>query len=312
MHRMLGIALGLVLLTPAAAIGQSGSINWLRDAAQAAKQAEQTGKPIMFYVVSRQGDRPDEIETAQKESFRNPIVVELSKRFVCSQLSRSRFPELLEKWGLPPRTNLEILFVTPQGEQVGAKLSPSDVASAKALAQRMANAFDQYRKQVFDKDLKPILESDESKPAEVKRVLNVVRQLTILSADVAVKKYAEREGIDDQLRQDAYDTLAVLSTPAAVDFLFTRGLEEPGLVKTLAKCTPGAAARLADFVGGPDAAKSLLAYNAVTKICKIKDAKNDKFWDGDNQKALEREIDRVKNEVQRVAARWKEQYEPYR
>ncbi len=312
MHRTLWIAVGLALLAPPAAFAQSGSINWLRDAAQAVKQAEQSGKPIMFYVVSRQGDRPDEIETAQKESFRNPIVGELSKRFVCSQLSRSRFPELLEKWGLPPRTNLEILFVTPQGDKLGAVVSPSAVAEPKALAQRMADAFDQYRTQVFDKDLKPVLEAEDAKPAEVKRVLTAVRQLTILSADAAVKKYAEREGIDDKLRQDAYETLAALSTSAAVDFLFTRGLEEPGLIKTLVKCTPGAAGRLVDHVGGPDAAKSLLAYNAVVKICKIKDAKTDKFWESDNTKAIEREIERVNSEVKKAAARWKERYEPYR
>lgn len=288
------------------------SIPWGRDARQAVEQAKAADRPIMFYIVSREGDRPDEIETSQKQAFRDARVIELSKRFVCSQLQRSRYPDLLEKWNLPPRINLEILFVTPEGEPIGGTLSPSGVANADSLAQKMVMAFNEFRRQVFEKKLRKPLEDENTAPKDIQAALAKVSELLILSADATVLRLAQRENLDAKTRDKALDVLADLSTPAAVEALFKLALEDAKVEKALARCTPEAAETLLKHLGSAEAREHAVAYAAIVKVCKISDGKPARFWEGKNETIKKNEIERVKKIAETKAARWKETYGKYR
>ena len=76
--------------------------------------------------------------------------------------------------------------------------------------------------------------------------------------------------------------------------------------------TPGAAAELLGALESEDSGEFLVAYEAVTKICKIRGTKPKGFWSGKNQQLLADEIERVTEEVRRAAKRWREKYEAYR
>ena len=265
----------------------------------------------MFWVLAGSSRRDDDLERDQKHAFRDPLVLELSRRFVTVQLSRSRYRELLEKWDLPPRTNLEIVFVTPDGEKIDT-LSPLGVAKPDVLARKMALVFQHYRQQMFEQQLRPKLEDEQTSEQDLRDALKLLTDFLILSADQAVIELLDRESLAESVHNDAYSALAALSTPASVQALLDRARDDQRAADALARCTPDAAERMLTALGGEDADLHLLVYHAVTRVCKIRDVKPDRFWQGRYEHVKQKEIERVRRLVADSAQRWRERYAEYR
>lgn len=314
MRRTLTVCLICMVLP--AALAQTGQrapapLKWGLDFEKSVQEAKKTRFPLMVWIVGRSGDRPEDTERDQKRAFQDALVVELAKRYIPVQMSRSRYREFLAKWGLGESANLDIVFVTPDGDRIDA-ISPNGAANASSLAQKMALVFRKYRGDMFEKELKPILEKEDAKPAEIKSALNTIDKFLILNADQSVIKLLSRGRLPKGIADDALGTLAVLSTKAAGAELFTRAQSDEKTMALLGKCTPTVAEDLVQYLTPDDHKKMILAYEAIGKICRIRDLKKDKFWDGKNEKLKKDELERVAKIAQRKAQEWRERYEEYR
>lgn len=304
------LALGALAFLSAAAPAQNRSIQWGQDVEAAIKQAKTSKLPMMFYIISRSDDRPEDVERDQIRAFGDPMVFELSKRYVCCKMSRSRYKDQLQKWGKGAGTNLELVFATADGEMLG-DLSPGGVAQPQSLATKMAMVSRVYRDRLFDKEVRPVFEKEAATPQETAKALDLISNMLITSADKSVVALAERTQ-DAGLRGKCHQTLGVLSTRDAVEALLKAAATDKSANDALAKCTPEAADWLSDKLGGEDAVTHRLAYAALCKICKLKDGKNDKFWDGTNEKVKKDEIARVTKIAKSGAEKWRERVGQYR
>lgn len=293
------------------ALAQNKSIQWQQDAQKAIEQAKKTKRPLMVWITSRSDDRPEETEQAQKRTFANATVYDVSQRFVCVQMSRSRYKDLLEKWQMPPTSNLDIIWVTPDGSKID-QISPSGAALAESLIQKMLLVFKAYRGQLFDKELRAPLSDEKAKPGELKNAIDLVEQMWITQADDALINLAKRQSLDEPTRARAFSVLATLSTKSAVNFLLESAEKSKPAADALNKGTPAGALHLVDAMLGDDKPKAIRAYTAVCRMARISDAKPDKFWDSDNAKIKADEQERVKKLAERAADAWEKKIGQYR
>ena len=214
-----------VLVAGPAAAQPATEIQWSREVEKSVALAKQTRRPLMFWVLGRSASRNDDVERDQKRAFRDPLVVEISSRFVAVKLSRSRYRDVLEQWDLPPNANLEIVFTTPDGELID-RLAPGGVAEPDAFARKMTLVFQHYRDVYYELELKEKLTGAETPENEIATTLRVVNELLILSAAGDVVALLERDTLSPALRKDVYETLAVLSTRATVDALLQHATED--------------------------------------------------------------------------------------
>ncbi len=305
MSRTLASAATLAGLMASLAVGQT--LRWSMNFEQAVALAQRTHKPLMVYIVSRTGDRDDDMEASQKRAFRNPIVAEVARRFVAVKISRSRYRPLLKKWGLPPRTNLEVVFVRPDGTLID-RLSPSGVGDADAFVEKMVLVFRAYRQAFYEREVRPALTGAEAKPRDILRAIKWIRDFNIQSADRDLVVLLDRN-LPDSVRRKIYDTLAQLSTRPGVKALLERAKSgDKQAASALSRCTPEAAEWMLDDLGGPDTQAHLLVYHAVTKICRIPRVKPDRFWQGKVERLKREEIERVRRIVRDVAKKWRARY----
>ena len=286
-----------------AAVAQSGGINWQRDVNAALAEARRTQRPLMFYVVGPTSDRPD-AEKDQRVAFRDPTVVRLSQRFVACRLQRSQHRPDLERWQISPNANLDIVFVTPGGDRIDM-ISAGASGNADSFSQKMHLVFDRHRNDLFARELQPRLDDPDTSVANLRTAIGVIDEFIIARADQALVRLLDRRGLNTQVRWDISRTRAPLSTPAAVNALFARAATDTAAAQALERCTPAAADVLLPHVGGEDAARHLLAYKALTSICRISGAKPDRFWEGPNERVKTDEIERVRTQATRAAERWK-------
>lgn len=282
-------------------------IQWILDWEQAVATAQKQHRPLMGYVLRSSSNRDEDLERAQKRVFNDPRVQQLAKRYVPVKMSMSQQRDVLKKWGLPADANLYIVFATPTGEKLD-DLGPSGLANVDSTIQKMSRCYQIYRKQVYEKDLKDSLESESTSTADLMKALALVQQLSLVEADASVVKILDRKNLDKKLANEVYETLARLSTQATVTRLIALTKEkDAAAIKALAQCNPGAAEFLAPSLTSTDQDERVAAYLAIVKICRIKDAKPEKFFTGKNARIIEDEIQRVKKLAEKTAARWKEQ-----
>ena len=301
----------LVLAVPAAARQNPPGIRWSRNVKQGVAYARQTRRPLMFWVLGSSRTRDEDLERAQRRAFSDPIVVELASRFVTLWLSRSAHRDLLAKWGLPPRANLEIVFTTPTGEKIDT-LAPGGVADPAVLARKMTLVFRHYRDVLFERELRAALEDSTTPESELRAALRLIADFVILSAERAVLALLERQELSAAVRQDLYTALAALSTPACVDALLKRATADPAAAAALARCTPDAAERMLPALDGEDPELHRAVYRAVTTICGVRDVRSDRFWHGRIESLKRKEVQRVRELVIETARRWRERYAEYR
>lgn len=296
-----------VLALPAA--GQQ--IQWGVDLNQAFATAQKNKLPLLLYVQSSDRDRDNDTESAHNKSFRDPTVIEWTRRFVAVKLSRSRYRKELTDWGVPT-ANQSIVFVSHKQKLID-QLSADGVAKTDSLVEKMRLVFKQHRTTLFNEELRPKLEGRQKLTAqELETALAVIRTFLIVESDAALVKLLERTDLEKGAATKIYAVLAELSTKAAVDELLKRAVDEPEAEKALARCTPEAAERLLPLLDDTKEREPfLLVYRSVTKICKLA-PKSDKFWDGTNQKLKNDELERVRTQVRRTAKAWALQYAQFR
>ena len=199
----------------------------------------------------------------------------------------------------------EIAFVSPDG-QVIDRISPSGVAEANTLAEKMKLVFDSYRKQVFTKEILPELEKPDATPEKMRIGLEAVRDLNIVSADTALLKLIERENLNRGIQFLAYDVLASLATKPGLEKLVELSDEsKPHADEALGQTTPVGAEILADKLMDNDRVR-IPVYNAICKVCDLKGRKTQKWWErSENQVALKEEVDRTQKAAKEAADRWR-------
>lgn len=311
MRPWLWTLLTVALLGSVARAAQSPAIRWSQEVQKGIEQAQETRRPLMFWVLGRSASRDDDIERDQKRAFSDPRAVELASRFVTIRLSRSVYHKVLADWGLPRSTNLEIVFATPTGEKIDT-LSPVGAADPDVLARKMTLVFRHYRDTLFEQELKAKLENPEASEAELRGALHLITDFVILSAEEVVLRLLERESLSPDVRKDVYGVLAVLSTPASVKALLDRAGADAQAAGALARCTPDGAEQMLPALGGEDPELHRIVYRAVTRICRIRDVKNDRFWRGRIESLKKKETERVRRLVTDIARRWRERYAEYR
>lgn len=303
------------VLVGCAAVGLAQSsqrIQWRTDPQAAVTQAQNVKLPLMCYVLGSTEDRDDRVEAAQRKALTDARVVELSQRFVAVRLSRSGHRDLLPQFGFLPTANMEISFVSTDGK-VLAKLPPSAAGDPRTLARTMAQAFGTHRQQLFNTDLRPILENQDAKPAELRAALERIRDFTIVGADTAVAALFERRRLDPKVADLAYQVLSHLSTRGSVSKLLELSAQnEKKATDALARCTPEAAEWMWEQRLTPEGEMRIDVYKAVTRICKISNPKTDKWWESAKEQPRAAELERVEKLVRAAAKSWREQYGEYR
>ncbi len=309
-------AVGVFVATAAAQGYRSksaNSINWTRNAEQAIQTAKKTKLPLMFFVEGDSRERDNRLNDARRLAFKDERVIYAARRFICVKVARSdsRLRSLFAKLQVHEKANMVAVFATPGGEKIGT----SSVHQPDTLAQKMTLVFDTYRTRLFDDEIKSVLADRKTKSATLKKAFTVIKKFNIEQADTAVIEVLDRWKSDEAIAKQGFAALASISTKPAVDYLFSKaktGMHGQNAAAALGKCTPAAAALMLPSLTGEDSGQMLLAYHAVSKICRVKQPKPDRFWNGKNQRLKSREIERVKRQVEKTAARWERSLGKYR
>jgi hypothetical protein len=302
---LLGVVFGL-LTAPAWA--QDDAINWLTDVSAATNQARTSRRPLMIYVMSSTKDRDEKIERAQRKALADPKVLALVPRFVPLRISRSENRDNLADFGFPPMANLMISFLSPDGKPLGDVPSET-VGQPEALAKRMAQAFDAYRRRLFDEEIKPVLESAESRPADLRAALKLVADFHIVTADKSVLAVLERPRLDGAVRKVVLETLASLSTkPAITELLEMSQKNDAVATKALEKCTPVGAELLLPALESDNGKFDFALYKTILKVCNIRTAKPAAYFKSARPEQAQQELERITPLVQDAAQQWRDTY----
>jgi len=314
------VATGLWLVGSSSAQGQR-PIQWISNVQQGVGKAKRTGLPLMFYIAPSSRVDDGDLDDAQQEAFRNPLVRGIAEeRFVAVRLARSNeTAKLLAEMGVGGgatggglvRYGGYVVCGTPNGELLGV-IAPGQVASAKALAGRMTTVFREYRVKIFDEEVKPKLKREGARPADIINALKLVDRFVITEADGELVALLEEAQLSKTVKKRLYDVLAVLSTPRGVKALLEIAPRDKLAAAALARCTPAGADVIWSTALQGDKEQFIAAYTAVTKICKMKGVKPRGFWGGPRQQLIDAEIERVTKEVEKTAKRWRETYGQYR
>lgn len=300
------IAGGLLLLMPALASAQNAAINWNRDPKSAIAQARKTDLPLMVYVLASERYRDDQIDREHGRTFRDPRVQAKARYFIPLRLSRSQHREILGDFGFGQRANMEMSFVTPDGEQLG-KASAGVIANNEQFARTLGEMFDRYARKLFNDKLKPKLEDEQARPNDQVIALRAIENLRIKMADDSVLKLLERERLAGSVRKQAYDTLAALATKKSVAALLelARESEDRAALAALRKAPPPAAEELLPELKAATDEFDFVVYDTIAEICRIKDAKPARFFENYDEAARQEEIDRVSAIAKETADRWR-------
>ena len=307
MKRLVLVVLTAGLLAGSAA-GQSRPIQWISNANQGVAQARRTRLPLLFYVRGRSRGNESSIVRDQRRAFRDPMVSKIATSFfVPVRLANSpQTRTLLQNMGAPTASD-QLVVATPEGDLIGT-ISAMQARSAGGLAKALMEQFRQYRAALYKKDVKPILDSKTSSSRDLIAALRLVDRFVIVEADEAVATLLERPGLPKTVRKQVYKTLATLSTPKSVAALLDVATSDKLAAKALARCTPAGAKAMLPALDPADAAKLVIVYEAVTKICRVPKKRPRGFWNHANEELQIQEIERVKDLVQKKAARWEKTY----
>lgn len=315
MFHMCALTLTAILLTSSTATAQR-KVSWTRDVQAAVAKSKQTKLPLMFLIEGDSRERDQRLDDERRKAMLDDRVVYAARRFIPVIVVRSdsRQQDLFRRLQVPASANMDVVFSTPDGEKIDTF---SALHQPDTFAQKMTLVFNAYRDQFYKQELKGVID-DPTNVANTIKALKFVEAFTIESADRDVVKLLEKASGNPRLKQQAMETLAALSTEPAVEALWKEALLGPGesgraAAKALEKITPAAAERVMrqGFNSG-DPRELVLAYNVVTAACSIKDAKPDRFWEGDNQRVQKQELERVTRIVENKAQRWRDTFGRYR
>jgi hypothetical protein len=201
-----------------------------------------------------------------------------------------------------------VIVTTPGGRKV-AVLPPEDTSEPEKLADRLAEVYRDYANGRLEKRLKPVLEAEEKRNEE--DILDALKQVAVIrptQADRSVIGLLEQEGIGTAVREQAYATLAVLSTKPAVETLLNRAEEDNAAARALRACTPAGAEIMVAGIQSDRPGQLAAAYEAAAAVCELPDAKPRDFWTGDDAAGQEAELERLRKHAAKAAKAYREQH----
>lgn len=305
-------AIAAILLLTAGAGAQS-PIQWNGNARAAIDRAHEQGLPLMFWVTESNDPGDDnDLEDAQNDSFRDPIVVAIAhKYYIPVRVSRnSRVLEEAQKLGLPTSHGLYVAIITSDGKLLD-QIDPGQVADPMQFAERLTAASRQYRDQMYQQNLREHVANLAAPKPEVRRALQTVWRLGILSADTDIVAILDRTDLLPGERKRLYDVLASFATAPCVEALLTRAAAgEKDAITALNKAEPGALEFLRADIPAPDAAelspRQIAACRAASQIARLPSRPPDTVWAGPATPARTKALEKLAPRVDSVFEYWQE------
>ena len=288
------------------------TIPWIADIEKGMAEAKRAGLPVLFYLDTAGAD-VQESGDAYEQSFADQRVGAIVRtRFSPIRLRKSQITEtMLEQMDAKDAAPYSIVVATPTGQLVGT-IPASQVAKPDTLADQLVAMFRKYRTSVFESDLKPTLEDQSAKTAQIIESLELIEKLLIAEADSSVVQLLDRDQLTGDVRKRAYQTLAALSTKRSAQALLAAALRDEAAGAALSNCTPDAAEVLLPELDPAKPEVAVLVYNAVTRICEVDDVKPELFMEDAPEETQRQEIERVKRTVAEAARHWREEHKAVR
>lgn len=289
---------------------QSG-IQWSSRPDQAVARATESGVPVMFWITQRAQSNDDEINDlrdAQKDAFRDPVVLTITERYFvpCRVARNSRVLAEAEKLGLPKDIGLHIAVVSPDGVLID-QIDPEQIASAEALADRLAAASRTYRDAMYSEKLKATLTNPETSKTKVRSALRTIWQLRMYGADQDIVGLLSRSDLVPDERSRLYQLLAAFGTEPCVNALLDAAPTDAAAQSALNRADLAAIPALLDALPTADAdptPRQIAAYRAATSLVRTRNAKDEPFWTSATPDERARELDRVRTSGQAVFDSW--------
>lgn len=313
--RAIIIAALIVLCLPLIAFAQN-PIRWHQNARTAVARAREQQLPVMFWVTEarRIGDSGD-IRDAQGDSFRDPRVVEIAEHhFIPVRVSRnSRVLAEAQRLGLPTNHGLFVAIVTADG-RVLDQIDPGQVANPEVFAQRLTAAFRTFRDDLYERSLKGVITSPDSTRTAIRRALNTIWRLNILSSDRDLVALLDRDDFTPVERQRLYGLLASFATDASVNALLTRAVGgDADAAAALRRAEPAALEFLIAQLPTADSATpiQIAAYEAAIQLVRRR-PRPATFWTDAPPEERARELESLRNRATGIREYWEELYGRWR
>lgn len=312
LRHLLAITL-LTFLQAAHSVAQN-PIQWQSSARAAIDRAAEQSMPLMFWITEREeAFDDDDLRDAQEHAFRDPAVVALAqKRFIPVRLSRSnsRVMEEARKLGLPADHGLYIAILSPEGKVIET-INPGQVADPQALAVQLHTALRRYLDDLYTRQLQPVIASKEAPKQDIRRAVQTVWRLGILSADKDCIALLDRPDLTAVERRKLTSMLGAMATPACIESLLNLAASgDKDAIAALAQAEAGALETLlkelprADSTDAPTA-RQLAAYSAACRIARTQ-AKPDTFWSQATSQQRAESVDSLRRRAEPILEYWNE------
>lgn len=294
----------LTLILGADALAQR-PVQWISSPQRGVAQARKTFRPVLFYVPGDDGGGDNDMEDAQRIALRDSVVREIiESRFVPVRLNRSNAAkQILQEIGAPTNYGNYLAVVSPNGKLI-RQIPPRDVAGVDPLKRTLTNVFRQYRNEFYKEQIQAVLKAEKLDKSKILVALDQIQEFIITDADADVAALFEHEKLNPRIEREICDTLAVLSTPKAVEALVDQLGKVRYAEKALEKCTTGAAQHLLGMLKTKEGAVRPDVYQAIVEICNIDDGKPSRYWQSAPKDRQQEEIQRITEIAQKKATRW--------
>lgn len=294
-----------VVATPTIA---QNPVQWSGSVSRSVDRASEQMLPLLFWVTGHEDIGEDnDLEDAQEHCFRDPVVVGIIQRhYVPVRVSlNSRVIEEAHKRGLPTDYGLYCAVLTPDGRLL-ASMGPGEVANPGAFAAQLNKAYAAYCDDLYQKELRPVLENAEASKATVRRAAQTVWRLDIRQADAAIIGLLERPDLSESERSRLYSLIAALGTKACVQTLLDRA-DDRAAAQALARAEPPVLEGLLPELPrseGPVSDRQLAAYDAAVRVCRMGSPRPASWWAQADAATRGRELDKVRSRADAVLTYW--------
>ncbi len=288
--------------------GAQNPVQWSGNVKQSVDRAAEQSLPLLIWVKDGHDFDDDDLEDAQEDCFRDPIVVGLiQKRFVALRVNRnSRVIEEAGKLGLPTGFGLYCAVLTHDGRVID-QMGPGEVAQPPVFAARLVAAYGKFCDDLYESKILPVLQDPATPKPRARLAAQTVWRLGIKRADTAIIGLLSRPDLQPQEVGRLYELLASLGTRESIRALLDRADEKPAAA-ALAKAEPGALEWLVPempHADGQPTPRQLAAYAAATRVCRTA-AKGKEWWDSSTPALRQKELDRVQAKAVTVLEYWRE------
>lgn len=290
-------------------------VQWSANVQQSVNRANELSLPVLFWVSG--GSEEDDLEDAQEECFRDPLVVNMiHDHFVPVRVSRtSRVLEEAKKLGLPTAFGRYCAVVTARGKLLD-QMGPGEVADPKAFASHLASAYSRHCDDLYENELRPLLQDHEASKSKVRLAAQTVWRLRIRRADADVIGLLDRPDLTGSERSRLYTLLASLGTKDSINTLLDRAADDSNegagagdAEQALRRAEPNSLEWLIPAMPGEQAPatwRQLVAYRSAMQVCHLASPKPDRWWNEAQPDERRGELDRVAAKAQAVLDYWRQ------